>query len=75
MIEGYKTVNEIAKEWGLKPRTIQIMCSDGRISGATKFGKAWAIPSDIQRPVDGRETTGQYKNWRKKGLDEKDYLI
>jgi len=66
MIEGYKTVNEVANEWGIKPRTVQIMCAEGKIEGASKFGRSWAIPKDAGRPVDGRETTGQYKNWRKK---------
>lgn len=67
MINGYKTVNEIAKEWELQPRTVQIMCSEGKIAGATKFGRSWAIPEDTKRPCDGRETTGKYKNWRKPG--------
>lgn len=66
MIDGYKTVNEIAEEWGIKPRTVQIMCSEGKIEGVTKFGRSWAIPINANRPLDGRETTGQYKNWRKK---------
>ena len=66
MINGYKTVTEIAQEWELQPRTIQIMCSEGKIAGATKFGRAWAIPYDAIKPTDGRETTGQYRNWRKK---------
>ena len=26
----------------------------------------WAIPADVLRPNDGRVTTGEYKNWRKK---------
>lgn len=66
MIEGYVTVNELSEKWGIQPRTIQIMCSEGKIKGATKFGKSWAIPKDVERPVDRRETTGKYKNWRKK---------
>ena len=67
MIDGYKTVTEIATEWNLNPRTVQIMCAEGRIAGVAKFGKAWAVPSDAKRPVDGRETTGAYKGWRKRG--------
>lgn len=66
MIEGYKTVSEIAQEWGLKPRTVQIMCAEDKISGAVKFGRSWAIPAQTKRPADGRETTGQYKGWRKR---------
>lgn len=66
MIEGYVTVNELSEKWGMHPRTIQIMCAEGRIVGVTKSGKSWAIPANAKKPVDGRETTGEYKNWRKK---------
>ena len=62
MIEGYKSIKEISEEWGLTPRRIQIMCVEGRIPGAGKIGRTWAIPSDAVRPADGRETTGEYKN-------------
>lgn len=55
MIDGYKTVQEIAEEWHVNERTIQIMCSNGKIKGAKKFGRSWAIPINAQRPVDGRE--------------------
>lgn len=41
------------------------MCADGLIPGAVKFGRSWAIPEDAEKPVDGRVTTGEYKNWRK----------
>lgn len=59
MLEGYTTVKEIAKKWNVKPRTVQIMCADGKITGAVKFGRDWAIPVDAKRPSDGRfsETT------------------
>lgn len=66
MIDGYVTVTEMANKWGLKPRTVQIMCSDGKISGVTKFGRSWAIPADAEKPTDNRVTTGEYRNWRKK---------
>ena len=66
MIEGYKTVNELAAEWGVTPRTIQIMCTDGRIERAVKFGRDWAVPADVERPTDKRVVSGKYKDWRKK---------
>lgn len=66
MIEGYKSVKEKAHEWGVSPRRVQIMCAEGKISGAGKLGREWAIPNDAIRPSDGRETTGAYKNWRNK---------
>lgn len=65
MIEGYTTVSEITKKWGVKPRTVQIMCVEGRITGVTKFGRAWAIPVDADKPKDHRIITGEYKDWRK----------
>ena len=43
------------------------MCSQKKISGAVKFGRDWAMPVDAERPEDGRITTGEYRNWRKRG--------
>ena len=65
MIEGYTTVAEIAKRWGVKPRTVQIMCAENKIAGVTKFGRAWAIPAGANKPKDHRIITGEYKDWRK----------
>lgn len=56
MIEGYTTVKDIAEKWNIKPRTVQIMCADGKIPGAVKFGRDWAIPVETKRPIDGRNT-------------------
>ena len=42
------------------------MCNDGRIANAKKFGKAWAIPENTEKPVDKRVVSGNYKNWRTK---------
>ena len=68
MIEGYSTVNEIAERWGLASRTVQIMCAEGKIHGATKFGRSWAVPTNAERPKDGRIVSGKYKDWRNKGV-------
>lgn len=66
MIEGYITVNEAANKWEVNTRTVQIMCADGRIEGAVKFGRDWAIPVNAKRPSDNRVTSGEYRNWRNK---------
>ena len=66
MINGYETVTDIAKKWDLTARTVQSMCAEGKIPGAVKFGRGWAIPNDADKPVDGREKSGLYKGWRKK---------
>ena len=65
MIDNYITVKEAAEKWNLKNRAVQAMCMDGRIPGAVKFGKNWAIPVETERPKDKREKTGKYKGWRK----------
>lgn len=59
-------MKETAEKWNINPRTVQSMCNDGRIADAKKFGKAWAIPKNTEKPIDKRIVTGKYKNWRKK---------
>lgn len=49
------TSSEIAKKWGISPRRISILCSEGRISGAIKKGKTWLIPAFSKKPVDMRK--------------------
>lgn len=66
MMEGYTTVKEIAEQWGITPRRVQILCNQGKIFGAVKFGRDWAIPKSAEKPIDARVTTGEYKNWRNK---------
>lgn len=64
-MDEFLTIKEIAEKWGITPRRVQKMCSEGRIEGARKFGRDWAIPANAERPKDARITTGEYKNWRK----------
>ena len=68
-MEGYMTIKETAEKWGVTPRRVQALCTEGRIDGAMKFGRDWAIPSAATRPADKRITTGAYKNWRKKSKE------
>ena len=65
-MDKYMTIKETVQIWGLSQRWVQTLCIDGKIEGAVKFGHAWAIPRGAEKPKDGRETTGKYKNWRKK---------
>lgn len=64
-MDDYATIREIAEKWELTTRRVQKMCSDGKIAGASKFGRDWAIPRNAVKPADGRMTTGEYRNWRK----------
>ena len=65
-MDAYMTIKETAEKWNLTTRRVQKMCADGRIEGVQRFGNFWAIPREAKRPVDGRVTTGEYKDWRKR---------
>ena len=66
MIEGYMNIKEASEKWEISPQRIQVLCSEGRIDGASKLGREWAIPIDADKPTDNRVTSGKYKGWRKK---------
>lgn len=51
----YITVREAAKKWNISERLTQQYCTTGRIAGARKFGGAWAIPADAQKPASLRK--------------------
>ena len=44
------TVKEAAEKWQVSVRRVQILCSDGRIKGAYRFGKSWMIPATAVLP-------------------------
>ncbi len=44
------TVKDAAEKWGVTPRRVQILCSQGRIKGAVRFGKSWMIPQRAVLP-------------------------
>ena len=64
MIGNYMTVAEAAEKREVTNRIIQKMCLEGRIEGAVKFGRSWAIPEYADRPKDRRLVSGKYRNWR-----------
>lgn len=56
-MNGFITVSQTAKKWRVSERYVQILCKQGRIYGALKFGNTWAIPENAVKPIDER-----YKN-------------
>lgn len=46
----YITVKEASKKWGVSNRRVQILCSNGRIKGAYRFGRDWMIPENAVLP-------------------------
>ena len=55
----YLKIKEVAQKWEISPRAVQILCADGRVEGAVRFGRVWMIPKNAQRPVDGRSKAGR----------------
>ncbi len=50
----YLTVKEAGEKWGITARMVNYYCSAGRIPGAIKKGNLWLVPSNIEKPKDGR---------------------
>ena len=59
-MNGYTTIQEISKKWGISERRVNVLCSEGRIEGAVKFGNTWAIPEKAEKPADARIKSGKY---------------
>lgn len=51
----YMSIKEASEKWGISDSRIRLLCREGRIDGAIKIGRSWAIPFDAAKPIDGRE--------------------
>lgn len=56
----YITIKEAAEKWGVSIRRAQAICNNGEIPGIKKFGHAWAIPINAEKPNDKRKKSGKY---------------
>ena len=57
----YLSIKQTSEKWGITVRRIQVLCTEGRIPGATKIGSYWAIPTGAEKPDDIRIYGGVYK--------------
>lgn len=55
----YRSVAQMAEQWGISDRRVRILCQQGKISGVIRNGRAWLIPADAEKPIDGRTTRHQ----------------
>ena len=55
----YRSVAQMAEQWGISDRRVRILCQQGKISGVIRNGRAWLIPADAKKPIDGRTTRHQ----------------
>ena len=50
----YLSVREIADKWQISQRRVHELCSEKRIEGVTRLGRAWMIPATAEKPSDPR---------------------
>ena len=62
----FMTVKQAAEKWGISDRRIRVLCSEGKIPGAYQEGRGWKIPTDAEKPADGRST--RYNTTDEKGV-------
>lgn len=59
-MENYITLTEAATKMEISSRRLRTLCETGRIEGAVKFGRNWAVPVDASKPDDKRIKSGKY---------------
>lgn len=64
----YRSVAQIAEQWGISDRRVRILCQQGKIDGVIRKGRAWLIPADAVKPADGRTTRYQRNDSPYEGL-------
>lgn len=48
------STKEAASLWNISDRQVSKLCGEGKIKGAVKKGRVWAIPVGTEKPTDGR---------------------
>lgn len=51
MPTSYRSISETAAAWQCSIARVRQWCAQGRIPGAVRIGKFWAIPADAVRPA------------------------
>ncbi|WP_373897563.1 helix-turn-helix domain-containing protein [Haloimpatiens sp. FM7315] len=52
---NYLSAKEVATQWGITRRRVQVLCEEGRIQGAFKISAVWVIPKEANKPEDKRK--------------------
>ena len=58
----YMSAAQTAEQWGISDRRVRVLCQQGKIDGAIRRGRAWLIPADAKKPIDGRSVRYQRKD-------------
>lgn len=54
-VNGFQSAQATSERWGVSERRVIQYCTEGRVPGAVKFGKRWAIPIGADKPGDLRK--------------------
>lgn len=54
-MKDYISVQEASNKWGVSERQVNHDCTEGRISGLSRFGLAWCTHADAEKPADFRK--------------------
>ncbi len=49
------TTAQVAKEWNISQRRVDVLCKEGRLEGAIMIGNRWFVPKNTKKPEDGRK--------------------
>ena len=55
-IKGYISIREASYRWGVSERRVNQYCAEGRIPGASRFGRSWEIGRAVQQECRDRPT-------------------
>ena len=58
----YMSCAEAAGKWGISERRVQKLCEGERIPGVSKLGYMWLIPTNAEKPIDGRTKQGKERD-------------
>lgn len=70
-MNGYLSIKEAARKWGISERRVNQYCAKDRIPGTERFGGSWAIPENAEKPGDPRKQKQQsisHKSQKPPGL-------
>ena len=55
----YLSTFEAAEKWGISHRRVNVLCNEGRITGAQRAGSRWIIPAGAEKAADARIRSGK----------------
>ena len=56
----YLSTFEAAEQWGISHRRVNVLCNEGRITGAQRAGSPCTIPAESEKRAESRIRSGKY---------------